>query len=82
VTYVLATANLLMIGLAYALSGFGSTVGILGLIAAASLLTAFLLYRRRVHKEQMERMYGGSPTIDMAKIMSFRKKRVRIPEDN
>jgi UDP-N-acetylmuramyl pentapeptide phosphotransferase/UDP-N-acetylglucosamine-1-phosphate transferase len=82
VTYILASANLLMIGLAYALSGFGSTVGIVGLIAAASLLTAFLLYRRRVHKEQMERMYGGSPTIDMAKIMSFRKKRVRIPEDN
>ena len=84
VTYICVTANLLFIAFAYLARDLGPTVLLFSMIIASASTTGLLimtLNRRRKSAEQPD-FIEGQHTINTQRLLSFRKKKMVLPEDN
>ena len=83
VTYILVAVNLVFMGMAYALRDMGTSLLLLTMLGIAVTITLMLLNalnKKRVIVET--RFPDGQPTIDTQRLISFRRKKMVIPEDN
>jgi hypothetical protein len=83
VTYILVVANLAFMALAYFLQGLGTSLLMLTMLGIAATITLMLLNALHKKRAMVEsRFPDGQPTIDTQRLISFRRKKMVIPEDN
>jgi len=83
VTYILVVANLAFMAMAYFLQGMGTSLLMLTMLGIAATVTLMLL--NALHKKRAvveTRFPDGQPTIDTQRLISFRRKKMVLPEDN
>jgi UDP-N-acetylmuramyl pentapeptide phosphotransferase/UDP-N-acetylglucosamine-1-phosphate transferase len=83
VTYTCVAANILFIAVAFFGREMGPTFLLLTLIAIAASAIGVLIHnlRQRNNKSDHE-LTDGQPTIHAQQVLSFRKKKMVLPEDN
>lgn len=83
VTYILVAANLVFMGMAFFLRDMGTTLLLLTMLGIAITTTLMLLNALNKKRAIVEsRFPDGQPTIDTQRLISFRRKKMVIPEDN
>ena len=83
VTYILVVVNLAFMAMAYFLQGMGTSLLMLTMLGIAATVTLMLL--NALHKKRAvveTRFPDGQPTIDTQRLISFRRKKMVLPEDN
>lgn len=83
VTYTCVAANILFIGLAYFGRNLGPTYLLLAMIGIAVSAIGILIHTLKRKTIGAEReIIEGEPTINTQQLLSFRKKKMVLPEDN
>lgn len=83
VTYILVGANLAFMSMAYLLRDLGTSLLLLAMIGLAAFITLMLLNALNKKRAAVDtRFPDNQPTIDTQRLISFRKKKVVLPEDN
>jgi UDP-GlcNAc:undecaprenyl-phosphate GlcNAc-1-phosphate transferase len=83
VTYILVAANMVFMGMAYFLRDLGTSLLLLTMLGIAITTTLMLLNALNKKRAIVEsRFPDGQPTIDTQRLISFRRKKMVIPEDN
>jgi UDP-GlcNAc:undecaprenyl-phosphate/decaprenyl-phosphate GlcNAc-1-phosphate transferase len=83
VTYILVGANLAFMSMAYFLRGLGTSLLLIAMLGLAAFITLMLLNALNKKRAVVDTRYPDSqPTIDTQRLISFRRKKIVLPEDN
>jgi hypothetical protein len=83
VTYILVGANLAFMSMAYFLRDLGTSMLLIAILGLAAFITLMLLNALNKKRAEVDTRYPDSqPTIDTQRLISFRRKKIVLPEDN